>query len=208
MGKKGRERGKSPKKDIKEGVKLGDEYKERCLRLQAEFENYRKQLDKEKSEFTKCANESLIKDLLNVLDDFENSLQEVRKKDKELSHGMELIYKPKLDLEKGALHYSFSRYRRPSDGKPYKVPCMSTCGMLMSRKIMVDELQMWPQELGIYGGGENFINYTIYSVEDAKLVDAIKFISNRYYQIAKAVPGYDFYTRVLLDTADWMSMLK
>jgi len=75
--------------------------------------------------------------------------------------GMELIYKPKFNLEKGALHYSFSRYRRPEDGKPYKVPCMSTCGMLMSRKIVVDELQMWPEELGIYGGGENFINYSL-----------------------------------------------
>ncbi|NVM54395.1 MAG: hypothetical protein HWN66_11890 [Candidatus Helarchaeota archaeon] len=56
--------------------------------------------------------------------------------------------------------------------------------------------------------GENFVNYTIYAVEDAKVVDALKFITNRYYKIAKAVPGYDFYTRILLDTADWMAAIR
>jgi hypothetical protein len=37
---------------------------------------------------------------------------------------------------------------------------MSTCGMMMTRDIY-DELGGWPTELGIYGGGENFINFTL-----------------------------------------------
>lgn len=73
-----------------------------------------------------------------------------------------LIYK--LVVERDAsnlpagLHYSFTSFR-PSD-VPYKVPCMSTCGMMLSRKIY-NELGGWPAELGIYGGGENFMNYTL-----------------------------------------------
>ncbi|NVM29637.1 MAG: hypothetical protein HWN65_12415 [Candidatus Helarchaeota archaeon] len=56
--------------------------------------------------------------------------------------------------------------------------------------------------------GENFVNYTLYAIEDAKLVDALKYITNRYQKIAKAVPGYEYYTRILLDTADWMAAMQ
>jgi len=69
-----------------------------------------------------------------------------------------LIYKLKDNLEKGVLHYSFSSYRKAED--PYKVPCMSTCGMMLTRELF-DELGGWPKELGIYGGGENFLNFSL-----------------------------------------------
>jgi len=72
--------------------------------------------------------------------------------------GVELIYKLVTDPERGVVHYSFTRFR-PSD-KPYQVPCMSTCGMMMSREIY-DKLGGWPSEMGIYGGGEHFINFTM-----------------------------------------------
>lgn len=68
-----------------------------------------------------------------------------------------LIYKLVVDQKIGKIHYSFSSYR--SAPVPYEVPCMSTCGMLMTRA-MYDDLGGWPAELGIYGGGENFINFT------------------------------------------------
>lgn len=75
------------------------------------------------------------------------------------SPGRELIYKLTGDPEStGEVHYSFTRYR-PSD-EPYEVPCMSTCGMMISREIY-DDLGGWPEELGIYGGGENFMNFTM-----------------------------------------------
>jgi glycosyltransferase involved in cell wall biosynthesis len=73
-----------------------------------------------------------------------------------------LIYK--LVVERDAnnspagMHYSFTSFR-PSE-MMYRVPCMSTCGMMISRKIY-DKLGGWPKELGIYGGGENFMNYTL-----------------------------------------------
>lgn len=72
--------------------------------------------------------------------------------------GAELIYKLVADPERGVVHYSFTKYRKAF--QPYQVPCMSTCGMMISRELY-DELGGWPTELGIYGGGEHFINYTM-----------------------------------------------
>jgi glycosyltransferase involved in cell wall biosynthesis len=74
--------------------------------------------------------------------------------------GRELIYKLVTDLEKAVVHYSFTEYRHYPQDKVVQVPCMSTCGMMMSREIF-DELGGWPTELGVYGGGENFINFTL-----------------------------------------------
>jgi glycosyltransferase involved in cell wall biosynthesis len=72
--------------------------------------------------------------------------------------GKELIYKLKVDHGTGLYHYAFTKYK--ADLVPYQVPCMSTCGMLMSRELY-DLLGGWPEELGIYGGGENFVNFTL-----------------------------------------------
>ncbi len=44
------------------------------LRMQAEFDNYRKRTLKEKIEMTKSAGEKLIKDILPVMDDFERAI--------------------------------------------------------------------------------------------------------------------------------------
>lgn len=71
-----------------------------------------------------------------------------------------LIYKLMTNLDKGAVHYSFSSYRNGNGVDPYRVPCMSTCGMMLTREIY-DKLGGWPTELGIYGGGENFLNFTL-----------------------------------------------
>ena len=72
--------------------------------------------------------------------------------------GLELIYKLVLDKDRAIVHYSFTRYRHATE--PYQVPCMSTCGMMMHRSIY-DELGGWPAEMGIYGGGGSFVNFTL-----------------------------------------------
>ena len=69
-----------------------------------------------------------------------------------------LIYSLNADYDRGVLTYRFSSYHPNSH--PYKVPCMSTCGMMITRE-MYDSIGGWPTELGIYGGGENFINFTL-----------------------------------------------
>jgi hypothetical protein len=68
-----------------------------------------------------------------------------------------LIYQLDVDLKIGKVHYTFSGFR-PSE-KPYKVPCMSSCGMMMTRELY-DELGGLPPQLGSYGGGENFFNFS------------------------------------------------
>jgi len=72
--------------------------------------------------------------------------------------GQSLIYKPVMTPEKGEYHYSFTRYRY--EFNPYTVPCMSTCGMMLSKEIF-SCLGGWPLELGIYSGGEHFMNFTL-----------------------------------------------
>jgi molecular chaperone GrpE len=60
------------------------------LRLRADFENYKKHLDKEKAAFAALANEELIKELLCVLDSFELAIPQI--KDEAAKKGFEMIY--------------------------------------------------------------------------------------------------------------------
>jgi len=69
-----------------------------------------------------------------------------------------LIYKLVFNWDTAEIHYSFTGYRESDT--PYEVPCMSTCGMMLGREIYND-IGGWPSELGIYGGGENYINFTL-----------------------------------------------
>ena len=57
-----------------EEVKKGKDGQDKLLRNLADLENTRKRLDREKQEFVKFANEGLIFDLLNVLDDLERTV--------------------------------------------------------------------------------------------------------------------------------------
>ncbi|MFA7677599.1 MAG: nucleotide exchange factor GrpE [Candidatus Omnitrophota bacterium] len=68
---------------------LWDKY----VRLQAEFDNYRKRSFKEKAEFIKFANEGLILELLEILDNFERGIKSAElKKDFDLLHqGVDMI---------------------------------------------------------------------------------------------------------------------
>jgi molecular chaperone GrpE len=61
------------------------------LRRQAEFENYRRRVERERSELFEYAAMDTVKALLPVLDDFERALK-VETADKEYARGMELIY--------------------------------------------------------------------------------------------------------------------
>jgi molecular chaperone GrpE len=51
-----------------------DEYRDRWVRVTADFDNFRKRVQKEKSDLIKYGNENLIKELLPVLDNFERAL--------------------------------------------------------------------------------------------------------------------------------------
>lgn len=57
-----------------EEAKKGKESHDKMLRNQADLENTRKRLDRDKQEFIKFANEGLVLNLLNVLDDLERTV--------------------------------------------------------------------------------------------------------------------------------------
>jgi molecular chaperone GrpE len=64
---------------------------ESLQRLQAEFENYKKQIDREKGEFVKYAKAELVYKLLPLLDTFEIALKNTSDKEKFVK-GIEIVY--------------------------------------------------------------------------------------------------------------------
>jgi len=70
-----------------------------------------------------------------------------------------LIYKLVAEVEKGNCGYSFTSAPDTSQIL-YKVPCMSTCGMMIEKRVL-ESIGCFPKELGIYSGGEQFLNFTM-----------------------------------------------
>ncbi len=68
------EAGTESREDLRRTI---EEMKDRWLRSQAEFENFKKRLEREKQEFCKFANESVIKDLLPTLDNLDRAMEHV-----------------------------------------------------------------------------------------------------------------------------------
>ena len=62
------------------------------LRLMADFQNYKRRTEKEKSDIYAFANEKIVKELLDVIDNFERALAAGNDGDKFLE-GMEMILK-------------------------------------------------------------------------------------------------------------------
>ena len=79
---------------LKEEADKAKVYWDRLLRLQADFDNTRKRLDREKQDFVKFANEGIILELLNILDDLERTLELAESKHQDLPaflKGVEMI---------------------------------------------------------------------------------------------------------------------
>jgi len=71
---------------------------DQLLRKQAEFENFRKRMEREKSEFLRFANLEIVRELLPVLDGFERALKvETAGEMESFRKGMELVYKQLMD---------------------------------------------------------------------------------------------------------------
>ena len=78
-------------------AELNDKY----LRLFSEFDNHRKRTAKEKLDLTATASETVIKDILPVLDDFERALQNMEKNGNEADlQGVTLIFNKLKDTLK------------------------------------------------------------------------------------------------------------
>ena len=64
------------------------------MRLNAEFDNYRKRTLKEKAELLKSGSERVLIDIISVVDDFERALENISKTEDvdAVKEGIELIY--------------------------------------------------------------------------------------------------------------------
>jgi molecular chaperone GrpE len=76
-----------------------DEYYDRLLRTSAEFDNYRKRVERERREQAESAVTDLMRDVLSLVDDFDRALQvDAAAQPDAYQRGIELIHKQLLDL--------------------------------------------------------------------------------------------------------------
>ena len=94
-----------------------DDLKDQYLRKQADFENFRKRMLREKEESIKFANTQLLNDIISVIDDLERALQSSEEsKDFDALHsGVELIEKQMV----GMLESNWGLKRFDSAGEPF-----------------------------------------------------------------------------------------
>ena len=90
---------KSKKKKDERDEKI-EELSDKLLRQMAEFDNFRKRTEKEKSAMYETGAKDIIEKLLPVVDNFERGFQTVAEEDKEDSfvQGMEMVYKQILTM--------------------------------------------------------------------------------------------------------------
>lgn len=83
---------KEMKKDIEEPQK--EDFEDKYMRLMADFQNYKRRVEKEKKDIYAYANEKLIAQLLDVLDNFNRAQEQANSESaaSALSEGLEMIY--------------------------------------------------------------------------------------------------------------------
>lgn len=69
------------------------EKEERVLRLQADFENFRRRTSKEKEELSAVVTQGILKDMLPLLDNFERAMAAEAKDIDSFKQGVEMIFK-------------------------------------------------------------------------------------------------------------------
>src|SRR3989344_1955300 len=79
------------KKQLEEKDQKIEELTDTLKRLQAEFENYKKRTDKEKTEFVKYAHADMVAKMLPLIDTFEIALKNTNDKEKFIE-GIKIIY--------------------------------------------------------------------------------------------------------------------
>ena len=86
--------------EIQKLVEERDSLQDRLVRKQAEFENFRKRADRERSEYIQQASAELMRELLNVLDSFDLAMKNTPNEQsgsEDIRRGVDLVYKQFLD---------------------------------------------------------------------------------------------------------------
>lgn len=126
---------------------------DQLLRLQAEFDNFRKRTLKEKMELIKTAGEGIMLNILPVIDDFERALKSMDEaKDSEaVKEGLFLIHKRFIDFVKQNgvkeieatglefdtdLHEAITKIPAPTDEQKGKIVDVIQKGYLLNDKVI------------------------------------------------------------------------
>ena len=98
-----KEKKKSKKKKDERDEKI-EELSDKLLRQMAEFDNFRKRTEKEKSAMYEIGAKDIIEKLLPVVDNFERGFMTVAEEDKEDAFvtGMEMVYKQLMTMLEAA----------------------------------------------------------------------------------------------------------
>jgi molecular chaperone GrpE len=86
--------------DIQKLIEERDALQDRLLRRQAEFENYKKRVERERGELIQSASAELIRELLGVLDSFDLAIRNAASEGtagEDMLRGLDLVYKQLLD---------------------------------------------------------------------------------------------------------------
>jgi molecular chaperone GrpE len=75
-----------------------DDLYDRLLRTTAEFDNYRKRVDRERRDLADAAARDLVRDLLPIVDDFDRALTAPAGSDEAVRRGVELIHRRLLEV--------------------------------------------------------------------------------------------------------------
>ncbi|HEY6361285.1 MAG TPA: nucleotide exchange factor GrpE [Vicinamibacterales bacterium] len=75
-----------------------DALQDRLLRTAAEFDNYRKRVERERRELSEYAGADILTGMLSIVDDLERALQSAGGDADSYRRGVELIHKQMLDL--------------------------------------------------------------------------------------------------------------
>jgi molecular chaperone GrpE len=104
-----REPGEEPAEGVEQLRRELDEKHDRYLRALADVENVKRRAQRERDEYLRYANESLIRDLLPVLDNFDRALDAARQRGEAASMiaGIELIQR---ELMKVLEKFGLERY--------------------------------------------------------------------------------------------------
>jgi len=82
---------------VAEAIPPQEDYKNRYIRAVADFDNFRKRMEREKADFSRYATASVLRDMLPVLDNFDRALDHAEQGD-DFHKGVLLIYKQLFDV--------------------------------------------------------------------------------------------------------------
>jgi molecular chaperone GrpE len=80
-------------KQLDDQQKTIDDYSNTLRRLQADFENYMKRVEREKADLTDYSTHKLLSKIINIVDDFEKAMDLVKNQDQKITQGIEMIHK-------------------------------------------------------------------------------------------------------------------